>query len=81
MIFDGERTHDITISERRRLVTDHVAEDRRDCCWLYVVTDCASEPRLQDPVRDPARFPCHEVTNVQHYWPQVQALASGAGIR
>ena len=46
----------------------HVAEDRpvcrstgrRDCYWLYVVTDCKSQPKLQDPIKDPARFPWHE---------------------
>ena len=35
--------------------------NRRDCYWLYVVTNCAVEPELQDPIRDPARFPWHEV--------------------
>ena len=34
-----------------------VAEDRRDCYWLYVVTDCKSQPKLQDPIKDPTRFP------------------------
>ena len=32
----------LTPNERR------VAEDRRDCYWLYVVTDCATAPTLQD---------------------------------
>ena len=40
-----------------------VAEDRRDCYWLYVVTNCAAEPQLQEPIEDPARFPWHEVSN------------------
>jgi hypothetical protein len=26
-----------------------VAEDRRDCYWLYVVTNCNSNPKLQEP--------------------------------
>ena len=34
-----------------------VAEDRRDCYWLYVVTQCGVEPKLQEPIRDPVRFP------------------------
>ena len=38
-----------------------VAEDRRDCYWLYVVTDCKSEPQLQNPIKDPARLQWHEV--------------------
>jgi len=58
----------LTPNERR------VAEDRRDCYWLYVVTNCATEPRLQEPVKDPARFPWHEVTKVQHYWLEVGAM-------
>ncbi len=44
-----------------------VAQDRRDCYWLYVVTNCAAQPTLQEPVKDPARFPWHEVTKVAHY--------------
>ena len=58
----------LTPNERR------VAEDRRDCYWLYVVTNCAVEPQLQEPVGDPARFPWHEVSKVQHYWLEVDAM-------
>ena len=58
----------LTPNERR------VAEDRRDCFWLYVVTNCASRPELQEPIRDPVRFPWHEVTKVQHYWLDVRAM-------
>jgi superfamily II DNA or RNA helicase len=54
-----------------------VAEDRRDCYWLYVVTDCgAPAPRLQDPVKDPARLDWHEVRKVEHYYLSVDAIAS-----
>jgi hypothetical protein len=59
----------LTPNERR------VAEDRRDCYWLYVVTGCRGEPRLRD-VPDPARFPWHEVVRVEHYWLDVDALPS-----
>ena len=55
----------LTPNERR------VAEDRRDCYWLYIVTNCAGEPVMQEPVQDPAKFPWHEVSKVQHYWLQV----------
>ncbi|WP_420617288.1 DUF3883 domain-containing protein [Candidatus Palauibacter sp.] len=41
----------LTPNERR------VAEDRRDCYWLYVVTNCADQPRLEDPIFDPAGRP------------------------
>ena len=51
-----------------------MAEDRRDCYWLYVVTNCASAPELQEPVKDPAQSPWHEVRKVQHYWLDVNAL-------
>jgi hypothetical protein len=51
-----------------------VAEDRRDCFWLYVVTDCTSSPCLQEPVKDPARLEWHEVKKVAHYWLRVEAL-------
>ena len=58
-----------------------VAEDRRDCYWLYVVTNCAAEPQLQEPIPDPARFPWHEVSKVQHYWLQVDAMTKPMQIR
>jgi len=58
----------LTPNERR------VAEDRRDCYWLYVVTNCGSEPTLQEPIRDPAQFPWHEATKVAHYWLEVNAM-------
>jgi hypothetical protein len=58
----------LTPNERR------VAEDRRDCYWLYVVTDCATEPKLQEPIKDPARFQWHEVTKVAHYYLSVDAM-------
>ena len=51
-----------------------VAEDRPDCFWLYVVTNCAGEPVLRDPILNPARFQWHEVSKVQHYWLQVDAM-------
>ena len=65
----------LTPNERR------VAEDRRDCYWLYVVTDCASTPDLQEPIRDPARHPWHEVTKVAHYYLSVNALRQPMEIR
>ena len=65
----------LTPNERR------VAEDRRDCYWLYVVTNCAATPTLQEPTRDPARFPWHEVIKVQHYWLEVNAMTQPMQIR
>ena len=58
----------LTPNERR------VAEDRRDCHWLYVVTNCAADPVLQEPLKDPARLAWHEVKKVAHYYLSVDAL-------
>jgi hypothetical protein len=65
----------LTPNERR------VAEDRRDCYWLYVVTDCDTTPRLQDPVRDPARLDWNEVTKVAHYYLSVNAMTKPMELR
>jgi len=65
----------LTPNERR------VAEDRRDCYWLYIVTNCATKPTLQEPVKDPARFPWHEVTKVAHYWLEVNAMTRPMQLR
>jgi hypothetical protein len=51
-----------------------VAQDRRDCYWLYVVTDCKGTARLQEPIKDPARLQWHEVTKVAHYYLAVDAM-------
>ena len=55
----------LTPNERR------VAEDLRDCYWLYIVTNCAGGPVMQEPIQNPAKFPWHKVSQVQHYWLQV----------
>src|SRR5579875_3367435 len=58
----------LTPNERR------VAEDRRDCYWLYVVTHCDTNRVLQPPVKDPARFEWNEVTKVAHYYLSVEEI-------
>ncbi len=56
-----------------------VTEDRRDCYWLYVVTDCGTgEPNLHD-YQDPARFGWQEVTQVAHYRLSVGSLPPSPG--
>ena len=65
----------LTPNERR------VAEDRPDCYWLYVVTDCGTDPNLQEPIPDPARFPWHEVTKVAHYHLSVESLKQPPKVR
>lgn len=57
----------LTPNERR------IAEDRRDCYWLYVVADCHADPRLQ-AFADPAAMPWHEVSKVSHYYLAVDAM-------
>ncbi len=65
----------LTPNERR------VAEDRRDCYWLYVVTNCATHPIMQEPIKDPAKFPWQEVTKVAHYWLEVNAMTKPMMVR
>jgi hypothetical protein len=65
----------LTPNERR------VAEDRRDCYWLYIVTNCADTPTLQEPVKDPARLEWHEVTKVAHYYLSVNAMTQPMIVR
>jgi uncharacterized protein DUF3883 len=56
-----------------------VAEDRRDCYWLYVVTNCADAVILQAPVADPAALDWHEVSQIAHYYLSVDALTRPIG--
>jgi superfamily II DNA or RNA helicase len=65
----------LTPNERR------VAEDRRDCFWLYVVTNCNTTPVLQEPIRDPARLDWTEVTKVAHYYLSVDAMKTPMQVR
>ncbi|MCZ7573955.1 MAG: DUF3883 domain-containing protein [Ardenticatenaceae bacterium] len=65
----------LTPNERR------VAEDRPDCYWLYIVTNCDGAPVLQEPIKNPARFPWHEVVKVQHYWLEVDAMTQPMQVR
>jgi len=65
----------LTPNERR------VAEDRRDCYYLYVVTNCSTKPTLQEPIKDPARFDWHEVTKVAHYYLSVDAMTKPMKVR
>jgi superfamily II DNA or RNA helicase len=65
----------LTPNERR------VAEDRRDCFWLYVVTNCDTAPVLQEPIRDPARLDWTEVTKVAHYYLSVDAMKQPMQVR
>ena len=66
----GDTTGTILLTPNER----RVAEDRRDCYYLYVVTNCNTEPQMQEPIKDPARFEWNEVTKVAHYYLSVDAM-------
>ena len=68
-IGDADGSVLLTPNERR------VAEDRRDCYWLYVVTHCNMIPRLREPIKDPARLRWTEVIKVAHYRIDTQDLS------
>jgi superfamily II DNA or RNA helicase len=70
-IGDTEGSVLLTPNERR------MAEDRRDCYWLYVVTHCNTTPRLREPIRDPARLEWTEVKKVAHYRIDTGGLPGG----
>jgi superfamily II DNA or RNA helicase len=36
---------------------------------------------VQEPIKDPARFPWHEVKKVQHYWLEVNAMTNPMQVR
>jgi hypothetical protein len=66
----GESTGNVLLTPNEK----RVAEDRRDCYWLYVVTDCKTKPKLQDPIKDPARLQWHAVKKVDHYYLSIDAV-------
>jgi len=74
-IGDATGTVHLTPNERR------VAEDRRDCYWLYIVTNCNANPVLQEPIKDPAHLEWHEVKKVAHYYLKVDAMTHPMKVR
>ena len=74
-IGDAKGTVLLTPNERR------VAEDRPDCYWLYVVTDCNTTPKLQEPIKNPARLDWNEVTKVAHYYLSIDAVKKPMMVR
>ncbi len=53
----------------------------KDCYSFYVVTNCGTKAKLQEPMRDPARFDRHEVTKVARYCLSVDALTRPMQVR
>ncbi len=41
----------------------------------------AAKPTLQEPIKDPACFPWHEVTKVAHYWLEVDGMTRPMQVR
>ena len=73
----GDATGSVLLTPNEK----RVAEDRRDCYWLYVVTNCNSKPQLQEPIKDPARLDWHAVKKVAHYYISVKALSQPMQVR
>jgi len=44
-----------------------VAQDRRDCYWLYVATGCGSPNPHLHVLKDPAARPWQPVQRIEHY--------------
>jgi hypothetical protein len=67
----GAQTGNVCLTPNEK----RVAEDRADCYWLYVVTDCKSgSPVLRDPILNPAKMPWHEVMKIEHYYLTLSAI-------
>jgi hypothetical protein len=73
----GEATGTVLLTPNER----RVAEDRRDCYWWYIVTNCNKIPMLQEPIKDPARLKWHEVKKVAHYYLKVEAMTKPMQVR
>ncbi len=56
-----------------------VAEDRRDCYWLYIVTSCGTEWPKLTPVFDPANRPWRRITKIAHYTLSTRSLTTSGG--
>ena len=52
-----------------------MAEGRRDCYWLYMVTNCAGIPKLQESIHNSVRFDWNEMTKITHYYLSINTLA------
>jgi hypothetical protein len=55
-----------------------VANDRRDCFWLYVVTDCRKEPRITF-IQDPAKYKWDSVVKIEHYTMGLDKMKNSTG--
>ncbi len=53
----GLLLHERVVAEDRTVCQ---ATDRRDCYWLYVVTNCNAEAKLQNPIKASTLFLGHD---------------------
>jgi hypothetical protein len=70
-----------------------VAENRQDCHWLHdvtgckachwlpVFTGCIARPTLEEPFKNPARFPWREVKKVDQNYLSVDVFAQLMQVR
>ena len=56
-----------------------VAQDRRDCYWLYVGTGCKTAGRRLHVLKDPATQPWQPVQKIEHYVLAASRLLGTAG--
>ncbi len=61
-------------------VKSPIADDCRDCYWLYIVRNHTTRPDHQEPIKDPGS-PRHEVTKMAHYYLSVDALTKTMQLR
>jgi SNF2 family DNA or RNA helicase len=73
----GESSGNVLLTPNEK----RVAEDRRDCYWLYVVTNCKNEPQLQNPIKHPGRLQWHAVKKVDHYYLSIDAVTQPMQVR
>ena len=49
----GDGGHSYQIGDLYEIEGRGIDQDRRDCYWLYIVTNCATAPELQQLIKDP----------------------------
>lgn len=54
-----------------------VAQDRRECFWLYVVTSCKTEHPDVHARKDPAGLPWEPIQKIEHYMLSLARLEEG----
>jgi len=67
------REHVLKTGFGRKWLKKHIESGR--------ARQAGTKPTLQEPVKDPAKFPWHEVTKVAHYWLEVNAISKPMQVR